>query len=517
MGYPQAPRLSRRAALQGVLATGLASPLGAPAGAATAPRAGSDLKTQFAEALGRDPYLLAYRSAERPVYRARRLRTRGRWPNELRGSLYRNGPARHEIGDFRYQHWFDGDGMLQAFHVDGGRIEHRARFVETHKYVKEKAAGRPIYAGFGTAPPEPVGVTSADDLNVANISVLHHNETLFALWEAGSPWRVDARTLETQRVGVFSEETRGAPFSAHPRVEPDGQLWNFGYVSPAKKILLWHLGPDGRVRRTGLIDCDPISMVHDFVVTERFLVLVICPLHYEPTATDGAPPTNFLDLHRWRGEDPTQVLVVDKNDFSKVQRLELPAQWIFHFSNAWEDSAGVIRFEAASAADPAVLQTTFRDIMAGRVTPAAASRLSSYRIDTRRGRVDQTVLRPQGAAEFPIVSPDVVGRRHRRLLMLTERRSPHSGLNQVTLLDPSTADERSYRYPDHLIPEEHLLVGRGKTTGDEPWILGTALNVRRRRGELFLFDARALDAGPVASASLPYALPVGLHAKFVAA
>ena len=58
-------------------------------------------------------------------------------PEALRGTFYRNGPAVHERFGMRYQHLFDGDGMVQAFRFDGGDITHRARVVMTPKLARE--------------------------------------------------------------------------------------------------------------------------------------------------------------------------------------------------------------------------------------------------------------------------------------------------------------------------------------------------------------------------------------------
>ncbi|MDE0202258.1 MAG: carotenoid oxygenase family protein, partial [Rhodospirillaceae bacterium] len=43
----------------------------------------------------------------------------GRLPADLTGVLWRNGPAEHERFGHRYGHWFDGDGMVQAFTFTG--------------------------------------------------------------------------------------------------------------------------------------------------------------------------------------------------------------------------------------------------------------------------------------------------------------------------------------------------------------------------------------------------------------
>lgn len=44
----------------------------------------------------------------------------GEIPQGLRGTLYRNGPARLERGGKRMGHWFDGDGAILAVHFTGG-------------------------------------------------------------------------------------------------------------------------------------------------------------------------------------------------------------------------------------------------------------------------------------------------------------------------------------------------------------------------------------------------------------
>ena len=508
--------MKRRSALRGLIAAGLISGTPLQAMAETARqtlqliKSSLHIKERFRAALERRPDLLGYTVAAQSDYHATDLSPSGEWPPDLKGTLYRNGPAGHEIGSFRYQHWFDGDGMLQAFHITGKRLEHRARMIRTSKYLQERAAGRALYPGFGTHVPGTQGAANADELNPANISVLVHHSKLFALWEAGSPYELNTTDLTTVGRHVFSEATDGVPFSAHPKVEADGTLWNFGYASAAKKLVLWHIDSAGDVKRTALIDCDPITMVHDFVVTRRHLVFLICPLHYNSEKSAN----NFLDAHDWHPKRATQVLVVNKDDFSQVQRLELPAQWVFHFSNAWEDSKGTIHFEAARAPDPAILSSSFANIMHGEVTPSSPSHLYSYRINTKRGKIEERAMRTDGSCDFPVVSPWVTGLKHPQLLLLSENKNPHPGLNQISLLNMHTQTEQRFRYPDHLIPEEPLLVGAPDKEGGLPWVLGTALNYKRQQTEIHLFRSENLNAGPIASARLPYALPLGLHGKF---
>ncbi|MEM7077002.1 MAG: carotenoid oxygenase family protein [Pseudomonadota bacterium] len=475
----------------------------------------TDWKDRFEQALADKPWLAGYAHASKDSYAAEAT-VQGRWPEGLTGTLYRNGPAGHEVGGYRYHHWFDGDGLLQAYRFGPRGVTHQAKFIATYKRQSEQKAGRPLYSTFATGVEAQAPVTSPDTLNPANISVLHHHDTLLALWEAGSPWEMDPATLETRGVYAFSDHTRGVPFSAHPRVDADGTLWNFGYLSMANLLLLWHIDKSGRLVKIDKIKADPITMVHDFVVTERHLVLLIAPFHYDNPGAD-----NFLASHTWHGNDPTRVLVIDKNDFSQQQWFELPAQWVFHFGNAWEDSAGVIRFDAARAEDPLAMIDSFTAIMRGEVLPASPSLHHQYRINTKAGKIaEMPMFSPTFESEFPSVDPRVSTRRNNRLVMLsrdTRTEAPHNNLNAVTGFSYATGLRDTWRYPDTQLPEEHLYVpqhDRAPETGG--WVVGSALDWRQRKQVLNVFDAEHISHGPVASATLPYALPLGLHGTFVA-
>ena len=503
--------MQRRKFLKSALAASTAAAL--PFGSVSA-QPTSSWKSAFAQAQVDNPWLAAYAHADRELYEAKASVT-GKWPASLRGTFYRNGPAGHEVGDYRYQHWFDGDGLMQAYRITDQGISHQARFINTYKRQAEQRAGRPLYSTFASDIPDPAPITSPDTVNPGNISVLHHHGKLLALWEAGSPWHIDESNLETHGIYAFSEQTTGVPFSAHPRVEPDGTLWNFGYLSSANILVLWHIDANGKLKRIEKIDAAPITMIHDFVVTERHIVLLIAPFHY-----DNPEATNFLAAHTWHGDAPTRVLVVDKDDFSNQQWYELPAQWVFHFGNAWEDEAGVIRFDAARADSPLVMIENFSAIMRGEVSAQTPSVHHHYRIDTRAGTISETPLLQAGIeSEFPCIDPRVSCRRNEVLYMLTHDTSKpttHTSLNEVSRFDFRSGALDSYRYPDTQIPEEHLYVpAQNSAPEQQGWVVGSALDWKNSAMKLNVFDARRLSDGPIATATVPYSLPLGLHGKFV--
>jgi carotenoid cleavage dioxygenase-like enzyme len=66
-----------------------------------------------------EPFLSGYYAPLHTESDAAHLPITGELPAGLRGTLYRNGPNPQFAPRGRY-HWFSGDGMLHAFHLDQG-------------------------------------------------------------------------------------------------------------------------------------------------------------------------------------------------------------------------------------------------------------------------------------------------------------------------------------------------------------------------------------------------------------
>ena len=485
-----------------------------------APRAASrtvagdeDWASDFADALEANPELLGWRTvhADRLECTAR---IEGRLPAGLQGIFYRNGPAVHERFGLRYRHFFEGDGMVQAFRFDGRGLTHRARVLATPKLVRETEAERRLFSGFGTRVHGGMGARRADDLNAANISVLDHHGELLALWEGGSASVLDRATLEWRGFKVWGESLEGLPFTAHPKVETDGTLWAFGYnLVPVRALILYHIGADGVPVRTQVVDPGPLGIVHDFVVTARHLVIVISPLVFEPSPGDGV----LLDAFAWRPALGTRVLVVDKDDFGARRWYQLPAGFGFHHGNGWEDAGGVIRFDHCVARDPSLMTEALRGIMRGELAPAAPEHYTRYTLHPD-GR---TEIEPTGEEEeFPRIAPAVTGRRNRYVYTLGVSPVGSGGwrLRRVVKRDHDAATSDSFDYGPEVIAEEHVFVPRSSPRGeDDGWLIGPFLDYVRGLSGIAVFDARHVADGPVARAWLEYPLPLGFHGQFTPA
>ncbi|MFV0679349.1 carotenoid oxygenase family protein [Ottowia sp.] len=475
-------------------------------------------QAEFDAALPQRPWLAAYAgvATDAPTLP---MTVQGRWPHDLRGSLYRNGATRFGLAGQRYHHWFDGDGMVQRYRVSAQGISHTGRFVRTPKFQAETAAGRLLYDAFGTRPANAEPLQSPDQINVANISVMMNGGALYALWEGGSAMQIDPETLQTRGFKTWAPDYAGMAFSAHPKTEPhDGSVWNFGVSSGVGLLTIYHISAQGQLLKTANLKVPNTPMIHDFAITRRHLVFLMPPLVYEQArAQDGA---TFLDSHVWRPDLGMRVLVLPKDQLDKPQWLQLPAGFTFHVGNAWDDASGrAIHLDYVRSPNADLVQHGLREMMRGRQPELnAEAHHTLLTLDLAKGRATQQAgLRN---VEFPRVDPRRVGLRHRQVAMV-QRLAPASeggiGFDTVSLLDVDNGHLQRWRYASGVIAEEHIVVprtGKGARASDA-WIVGTALDIPRQRMLLSVFDAQHLNGGPIAQASAPRLMPHGLHAIWV--
>ncbi len=460
---------------------------------------------------GRQPLLQPLRGYTDGMDRvAEGLRVRGRLPAGLAGTLYRNGPGLLERAGLRYRHWFDGDGLVQAWRFGPQGVSHQARFVQTRKFQAEQAAGRFLLPAFGTAVPAQLPVRGPDDLNTANTSVVVQGGRLYALWEGGSATELDPQTLKTLGPRAWAPELKGMPFSAHPKREPDGTLWNFGTF--AGKLVLYQIGADGQLKRSQLLTLPTAAMVHDFVVSERFIVFLLPPLSLDMAALrDGA---SMVSAMRWDAGQAMRLVIIDKASLQIQRQLELPPALVFHFGNASDDGR-VLRLDYVESDIDEFLSGRFNAALGGeQALHGGVSRPQFLKVDLTSGRVSASSRAE--SVEFPQVDPRVVGRAYRYVYYPTQQGvGQRWGFNALQRLDLRRHEVDRFAFDAHTVVEEHVLVPRpGSRREGEGWLVGTGFDARRQRSFCTVFDAEAIAAGPLARIELPYWVPFGFHSQF---
>lgn len=467
---------------------------------------GLSLPTAFAASPDMPDWHLGYTTAPAAGFDPAPMRlVYGKVPAGLEGTLYRNGPAQFLYGREDYaSHWFDGDGMIQKIAISDGKAIHSGRFADTVKRRIEQEEQRFLAPGFGTAGDPSFPVSSPDDVNAANTSVIVIDGELYALWESGSAIAMDAETLETKGPKAWRSDLAGMPFLAHPKREPDGTLWNLAISGPRAGV--YQIGADGALKTFGLLDIGKAAYIHDWAMTDRHLIIMVQPWINESMR----PP--IVEGFEWRPEDGLKFLIVDKEDFSNRRWAQGPARAFYHTGAAWEEADGTIRLDAALYKEPVLGvgggADEIRGVWTGR-DESAASNLTQILIPPSG---DARLIETGIDGEFPQVDP----RRHGLLRRLTAVVSGHvtsrPGNTALSVHDWSSGRTDSFDFGDSRMVEEFLFVAKpGGVAEEDNWLVGPVLNLKTGTSDLCVFDAGHVSDGPVCIWRGDRAWPLGFH------
>jgi len=438
----------------------------------------------------------------------------GEVPDDLRGVLLRNGPGRQERGGVRYGHPFDGDGFVQRVAFADGEVSYRARFVRTEAFVAEEAADRILYRGFGTQKPGGLlpNLLRMRFKNAANTSVVHHGGHTLALWEGGLPHAFDPVTLETigphdydgvlRNEGVQAWLAPHRPFSAHPTICPrTGAMFNFGTAyGPTPQLLIHEVDETGRCR-TRAHALDALPFVHDMVLTERFVVLMLPAVSFDVAAAllGLKSPVASLDLR----DAPGELWLVPRGGGDPV-RLPVSPGFVFHWACAWETRSRDPRGPDQVVMD-GVKYDTFPqlddvDTVLEGGDPLVAH-LVRWTVDLRRGEVTERRLH-----DLPMELPTCMGEGPERVLFGTGapagRVQPF--LSALVRHGPEGVTHRELA-PD--LPGEPLVCGR--------WLVTQVWRAQTASSELWVVDPDTLRT--VARLALPAPVPPALHGTWLPA
>lgn len=467
----------------------------------------------FQKALKQSPMLAGWKTAQDMPRQT--LQVTGKVPAELRGTLFRNGPALFDRADQRVRHWFAGDGMVQAWRIGDESVTHEARFVRTKKFTQEQEAGRFLYGGFGMNVTDGYAVKNNDSLNTANINVLPVDDELWALWEAGSPIAMNPETLATHGRKTFRDDLASIPFLAHPQVDAQGHIWNLAPLNffNQNKLGVWHLDAKGGLKRFEAVDLPFAGYLHSFATTQRYLIAIIAPWMWGSQAAQNGMP-------KWTPKLGSHALIIDKASMKVIKQHSLPAGMAYHWADAWENatpkgkqSIGVRGCWVDSIES---LDADMAALMRGH-TQMNNTSAALVSIDLPLGQGEPTLTRHNaGDLEFPSFH-NPTNTRPGHLFTLRENQGALGGyLNSVQCINGDHASIDQFNYGNHCLVEEHLFVPKKNAKHDrDGWLIGTRLDAKAQKNKLAIFQADQLADGPIAEATLPTTMPMTFHGVFV--
>jgi len=438
----------------------------------------------------------------------------GKIPDGLRGTLYRNGPARLERGGVRMGHWFDGDGAILAVKFTDAGVTGIYRYVQTSGYKEEAKAGQLLYGNYGMTAPGSIWNKLLKPIkNVANTSVLALPDKLLALWEGDNPYALDLETLKTWGRDDLGGLNENLPYSAHPKRDPlTGNIFNFG-ISPGlnAKLNVYKSDATGKIIQKKAVQLDGIPVVHDFVMAGQYLVFFVPPVRLNPLSV-LLGLSSFGDALEWQPSKGTQFLVFERESLSLVSRGETEPWYQWHFGNGYVDASGSVIVDVVRYEDFQINQY-LKEVATGETHTSAKSTLWQVHLDPAAGKVTAIQEILDRHCEFPIVPQQQVGQDSRHTYLLVHQQGVDISkemFGAIARFDHQTETLTIAELGENRYPMEPIYAPDPQNP-DWGWIVTVVYDGNTEQSEVWVFESDRLNEPPVCRLGLPSVVPIGFH------
>lgn len=477
----------------------------------------------------------------------------GVFPKDLKGTFFQNGHTKFYVNkeeDVFHVHPFDADGMMTAVTFSNGKAWFRNRYIETKGYVEEKEAGKVLYRGvFGTARNKGKWWSNIFDIgtqkNVANTHVLfqpnkgrtdqqQQQPRLYALWEGGLPHEMDPTTLETIGGETDLDGTLDERYAAHYKIDPDTKsVCNFCInVNPPSthtiQVMEHDLDTMELIYKKDYSGFPGIGLSHDCAITKDYFVFLQTQTKFDPLpfVLGKKGPAECIENDK-EATTSSLILIPRGKEQKEPIIIETPKMFTFHLSNAFQTEDGKLVADMILA-DSMMMGAPKDSDYPTRPIWETFDFDNGLKYQLRRVQVDLTTKSfesmqsmTDGIAncEFPIINPSRVSKDYQYAYVGASNTSYRNGVVQGL----AKVDVKQEKVVQRWKPERYEFLGevsfapREGSDDDEDngYLMGFLFNGKDKTSELVIFDAKAIEEGPITRTQLDYMINFALHGTWV--
>lgn len=435
------------------------------------------------------------------------LKIMGEIPKNLMGIYMRNGPN-PAFPPISYTYPFDGDGMIHAVYIANGKAHYRNRYVETKGLLKERKAGRALYGGvLKPIPMDPQWKSPEDEpvaiKNGAFIHIIRHAGRYLALSESSTAYEINTQ-LKT--IGEWNPMGMQRPIEvcAHTRLDPqNGHLWFINYAVTPPYLTIYCVDHQGAVIYKRDIEKNYCSMIHDFVLTENYVIIFDCPVVIDiKQIMSGGPVLS------WQPELGVRVGILSRQQ-GKMRWLQTEPFFVFHFANAYENDKEIVvdyvRHQKLNL--PA-------DRSNGEKIPPMLYRAI---IDLQTETIKHIQLDDR-VAEFPRIREDRDTKPHQFIYTPTRTNQFNAdrGFNALIQYDVKNNSSKVHDFGKYAEIDEAVFTPMpDKQTEQDGYLMLFVYNSQADQSQLVLLDAKNFTHEPIGTIQMPRRIPHGLHGSWM--
>jgi len=425
----------------------------------------------------------------------------GTIPPELNGAFFRVQPDPQfppRLGD---DISFNGDGMITRFHIHDGQCDIKQRWAQTNKWKREKEAGKGLFGAYRN-PLTDDPVVEGEIRSTANTNAFIYAGKLWAMKEDSPALTMDPATMETFGFEKFGGKMTGQTFTAHPKVDPHtGNMVAIGYAASGlctDDVTYYEVSPEGELIREIWFKAPYYCMMHDFGVTQDYLVLHIVPSIGSWERLEQGKPHFGFDTTM-----PVYLGVIPRRDGvtqDDIRWFKRDNCFASHVMNAFQDGTKV-HFDTPEAANN--MFPFFPDVHGAPFNPReAASHLTRWTVDMASNSEEFASIErlTETVGEFPRIDDRFTGLPYRYGWMLemdmkrpVELKGGSAGgflMNCLFLIDHETGAEQHWWCGPTSSLQEPAFIPRSKDAPEgDGWIVQVCNRLAEHKSDLLIFEA----------------------------
>ena len=330
-----------------------------------------------------------------------KLTPEGTFPEWLAGSFIRNGPGLFHIGTKRFNHWFDGLGMLHKFDFRHGTIRYQNKFLECHATKEAFTNDKLTYSEFATDPCWSIfgrlrsifkhGPTDSAKVNLAKVG-----NQYFALGETTMQLEFDVETLQTLSRYNFHQPKFGTSSTAHPHFDEHGAINLITKYGPVNRYQITRM--DQKAQILASVRTFSPAYMHSFGMTDKYYIIAESPFTVQSLnlMVINRP---FIENFRWKKNRGTRVWVIEKSTGKVIFKKEIDPFFFFHFVNSFDTEKG-LSFDIVTYPDAAIIDSYYLANIEKGNRPIPGGTLNRFEINLTSKEVIKIPL-SKAAIELP--------------------------------------------------------------------------------------------------------------------